>query len=180
MKVEKRHQELINILRKSDGPVSGSRLSELLNVSRQIIVSDINRLRENGYDIIPTPKGYILSRKDEVSRVFKVHHNADDTEKELFLLVDLGAYVKDVFIYHKVYGEIHAALNIRSRKDASEFCENIRSGKSSPLSSATAGYHYHTIITNDMETMILVEKALRENGFLAELTEYEPDAVSNY
>ena len=53
------------------------------------------------------------------------------------------------------------------------------SGESSPLMSATGGYHYHTIVTKDVETMDLVEEALKSGGFLADLTAYEPEELTN-
>lgn len=177
MTVSKRHEKIIDLLTKSETPVSGSSLASTLNVSRQIIVSDINQLREKGYDIIPTSKGYVISRSGEISKVFKVYHSTEDTKSELYSVVDLGGEVRDVFIYHKVYGEIHAKLSIRSRKDADDFCKSIDEGKSSPLMTATGGYHYHTIITRDMETMSLIEQSLKENGFWANLTDFEPESL---
>lgn len=176
--VHERQKEIIDILTKSETPVSGTALANRCNVSRQIIVQDIYRLREEGFDIIPTSKGYIISKSGEISKVFKLYHSEKDTRKELYLVVDLGGEVRDVFIYHKVYGEIHAKLSIRSRKDADNFCNDIDTGKSNPLMTATGGYHYHTIITRDMETMEQIEKSLAENGFLAALTDYEPDSLS--
>lgn len=179
MAISNRHTDIISILRSNDSPVSGSALSSKTGVSRQIIVQDINTLREKGYLILSTPKGYVLDQSQDIKRVFKVFHTVDDTEKELNLIVDLGAEVKDVFIYHKVYNEIHAKLNIRSRKDVNDFCTKISTGESSPLMSATGGYHYHTILAPDLETMDMVENALKSNGFLAELTAYEPDELTN-
>lgn len=179
MNVADRHKAIVDLLTKSNAPLSGSYLSEYFKVSRQIIVSDINQLRTKGYDIIPTSKGYVISRSGEVSKVFKVYHSTDDTKKELYSVVDLGGEVRDVFIYHKVYGEIHAQLSIRSRKDADDFCNDIESGKSSPLMTATGGYHYHTIVTRDLDTMVLIEKSLKENDFLAALTDYEPESLNS-
>ena len=177
MKVEGRIKEIVDLLTKSETPLSGSYLADYFNVSRQIIVSDITRLRAKGYDILSTPRGYVISRSGEISKVFKVYHEISDTERELNLVVDLGGEVRDVFIYHRVYGEIRARLSIRSRRDAREFCEDISSGKSSPLMTATGGYHYHTIVTRDLDTMKLIEDALRENNFLAQLTDYEPESL---
>ena len=179
MAVVDRHRIMVNMLKKSAVPLSGSHLSKELGVSRQIIVQDITTLREKGFPILSTPKGYILDHASDIERVFKVHHTVEDTERELNLFVDLGAVVKDVFIYHKVYNEIHAKLGISSRKDVKEFCDKIMSGESSPLMSATGGYHYHTIVTKDIETMDLVEEALKSGGFLADLTAYEPEELTN-
>jgi len=178
MKVSGRQESIIDLLTKSDVPLSGSYLASYFKVSRQIIVQDINHLRDKGYDIIPTSKGYVISRSGEVSKVFKVFHTKEDTKDELYLVVDLGGEVRDVFIYHKVYGEIRAKLSIRSRKDADDFCKDIDEGKSSPLMTATGGYHYHTIITRDLETMQLIEKSLKEKGFWAKLTDYEPESLN--
>ena len=178
MSVATRQNTILEMLMKSDAPLSGSHLAEALSVSRQIIVQDMNQLKASGYAIISTARGYILDPTQNIEKVFKVYHSVEDTEKELDLIVDLGATVKDVFIYHRVYGEIHAKLGICSRKDAKEFCDDINSGKSSPLMTATAGYHYHTIAARDEQTLERVENALKENGFLAELTDYEPEKLS--
>lgn len=178
MSVLSRHNIILEMLMKADKPLSGSYLAENLGVSRQIIVQDMNQLKADGHAIISTARGYILDPTQNIEKIFKVYHTVEDTQKELELIVDLGATVKDVFIYHRVYGEIHAKLGICSRKDASDFCTDIMSGKSSPLMTATAGYHYHTVAARDEHTLMMVERALKENGFLAELTDYEPEKLS--
>lgn len=176
MAAELRQKKMLELLRKSEQPLSGSHLSEQLNVSRQIIVQDIGTLREKGYQILSTPKGYILQQQG-VSKVFKVYHTDEETEQELNLIVDLGGEIEDVFIYHKVYGEVRAKLNIGSRRDVQEFCEALRAGKSSPLKNATSGFHYHTIWAKDKEILGLIEAALEEQGYLAELRDYEPECL---
>ena len=113
MAAELRQKKMLESLRKSEKPLSGSYLSEMLKVSRQIIVQDIGTLRDRGYQILSTPKGYILQQQG-VSKVFKVYHTDEETEQELNLIVDLGGEIEDVFIYHKVYGEVRAKLNIGS------------------------------------------------------------------
>jgi len=178
MSVQSRHNAILEMLMKADSPISGSSMADIFGVSRQIIVQDMNQLKANGYAIISTARGYILDPTQNIEKVFKVFHTVDDTEKELELIVDLGATVKDVFIYHRMYGEIHAKLGICSRKDAAEFCANIKSGKSSPLMTATAGYHYHTIAARDEQTLQMVENALKDHGFLAALTAYEPEKLN--
>lgn len=172
-----RHDEILSLLKKSEKPLSGAFLAEKFDVSRQIIVKDMNCLKENGHQIISTARGYILIAPSSVKRVIKVFHTIDDTEKELNLIVDQGAEVDDVFIFHKVYGEIHAPLHIGSRKDVKQFVNDILSGKSSPLSTATSGFHYHTISAPDENTLDLVFDQLKENGFTAELTDYEPQSL---
>ena len=48
MKADERRDKLINILNKAGDAVSGSVLADELKVSRQIIVKDINKLKEEG------------------------------------------------------------------------------------------------------------------------------------
>lgn len=180
MSIQDRHSRIIHMLKQAESPLSGSYLSKELGVSRQIIVSDMETLRTDGHMILSTPKGYVLIPTASVEKVFKVHHTVEQTEDELNLIIDLGAEVKDVFIYHRVYGEIHAKLNIASRRDIKAFCDGISSGKSSPLLTVTDGYHYHTVSAKDAETLKLVEDALWEKGYLAALTDFEPGALTKY
>ena len=49
-----RRQKLIEIIQKSDKPVSGTALAEQLNVSRQVVVTDIALIRANGIDVTST------------------------------------------------------------------------------------------------------------------------------
>ena len=42
----------------------------------------------------------------------------------------------------------------------------------------TSGYHYHTVLADSEETLDLIEKSLKEHGFLAPLQDYEPDGVN--
>ena len=104
MKGEERRKQLLNILSSSNNPVSGGALSKELNVSRQIIVQDISLLRANGATIFSTNKGYLLQEDRKYSRVFKVYHTDDQVEEELSTIVDAGGQIRDVFVYHKVYG----------------------------------------------------------------------------
>lgn len=174
---QERQQNIIHLLEHSSHPVSGGELSTTYHVSRQIIIKDIHAIREQGYDILSTARGYILQQKPGYTKIFKVIHTDEETEEELNLMVDLGGEVEDVFIYHKVYNELHAPLNIRSRKDVQDFCEAVRSGKSSLLMNATSGYHYHTVRARDRQTLKLIEDALWKRGFLAKLQKYEPDEM---
>ncbi|MDY2959979.1 MAG: transcription repressor NadR [Hornefia sp.] len=184
MNGEKRRYEIIEILTGEKKPVSGSSLAEKFNISRQVIVQDIALLRAQGYDILSASRGYVLTReisgaenssgKSFPKKVFKVVHKPEDTEKELNIFVDYGARVLDIFIYHKVYGKITVPLVLSSRLDVKKYMEKINSGESGLLSNATSGYHYHTLEAETCEIFQLIQKELEENGFLAQLTDYEP------
>ena len=84
------------------------------------------------------------------------------------------SHVKDVFVYHKVYGVIRANMDIKSRRDVRNYLEEIRTGKSSLLKNVTGGYHYHTIEAESEEILDDIQNELAEKGFLAKLQDYEP------
>ena len=174
MKGEERRKQLLNILSSSNNPVSGGTLAKELNVSRQIIVQDISLLRANGATIFSTNKGYLLQEDRKYSRVFKVYHTDDQVEEELSTIVDAGGQIRDVFVYHKVYGVLKADMGIKSRRDIRAYMVEISTGKSSLLKNVTSGYHYHTIDAESEEILDAIQEELQQKGFLAKLQDYEP------
>ncbi len=170
---EERREALVRQL-KNHKAVSGTNLAKQLGVSRQVIVQDIALLRKSGVDILSTTKGYILEEDDHPRRVFKLFHPPERCEEELNLIVDYGGRIEDVFIYHKVYNVVRAKMNVRSRKDVAGFMEKIRTGKSHLLSTATSGYHYHTVSADTEEELDEIYNQLEQHGFLAKLQDYEP------
>ena len=137
-------------------------------------MQDIALIRANGVDVISTNRGYVIGDSGRVSRVFKVIHTSEQVEEELNLFVDFGGFVKDVFVYHKVYDVIRVDMNLKSRADVRRYIGEIASGKSSLLMNVTSGYHYHTILADDEETLDMIQEELQQKGFLAKLQEYEP------
>lgn len=173
-----RRNEIVCCLSEATAPVSATALAKKYNVSRQCIVQDIALLRANGVKIEALARGYQLQKDTTCKRVFKVIHSDEDVEKELNCIVDAGGVVDDVFVFHKVYGKVHAVMDIRSRLNVRQFLENIRSGKSSLLKNVTGGYHYHTISAESEEILNLIEEILKNEGFLAPLQPYEPEEIS--
>ncbi len=169
-----RREKIIDILSKSDTPVSGVALAKQLNVSRQVIVQDIALIRAASYDVYSTNRGYVIRGDKEHTRIVKVKHSDADVETELNAIVDMGGWVKDVFVYHKVYGVVKAELNLHSRRDIKDYMEEINNGNSSLLMNVTSGYHYHTIAAQDEKTLDIIQNELARLGFLAKLQEYEP------
>lgn len=163
---QERRNAIVNQIRGSSTPVSGKKLAEDYHVSRQVIVQDIALIRAAGHDILSTHRGYILQEPHSVSRVFKVQHTDEELEEELFSIVDLGGIVRNVMVNHKVYGHLEADLNVASRRNASQFLDDIKTGKSSPLKNITSNYHYHTVEADSEETLDMIEKMLGEKGFL--------------
>ena len=169
-----RREQIMEILRQTKTPVSGTTLAKLVNVSRQVVVQDIALLRANGIEVLSTNRGYLIEDCKKVSRVFKVHHKPEETETELNLFVDFGGYVKDIFVYHKVYDVIQVDMNLKSRADVRKYLQELASGKSGLLMNVTSGYHYHTILADNEETLDMIQQELQEKGFLAKLQDYEP------
>lgn len=167
MKADERRKEIVNLLMSEQRAISGAALSEQFGVSRQIIVQDINMLRNNGYDILSTHTGYVVQQTPLKERVFKVHHTTEQTEDELNMIVDLGGTVVDVFVWHKVYGKVVAPLNIFSRLHVKQFIEGVRSGKSTELMNITGGYHYHTIRAESEAVLDQIGQALISRNFIA-------------
>lgn len=169
-----RRQTLLSLLSQSDVPLSGTRLGKETGVSRQVVVQDIALLRTAGYPILSTGRGYILNENSGgCTRVFKVCHSDEQLEDELQTIVDLGGCIVDVSINHRVYGKVSAPLNIKSRRDTHNFQTELASSKSTLLSSATSGYHYHTIRADSEEILDEIEDALRQKHYLADYMEYE-------
>lgn len=166
-----RREAIIDMMRKDQTALSGTKLASIYKVSRQVIVQDIALIRAAGYDVISTNKGYILNMpvdNEIVEHIFKVNHTDEQIEDELCSIVDLGGKIVNTMVNHKVYGHLEAPLNIKSRRNVAEFMEDMQNGKSSPLKNITSGYHYHTITADSEETMNLIEKMLREKQFLVE------------
>ena len=167
MKADERRKAIANLLTTEQKAVSGAALSAEFGVSRQIIVQDITALRSSGYDIISTHNGYLIQNTPLKERVFKVHHTTERTEEELNLIVDLGGTMVDVFVWHKVYGRMHAPLNIYSRAQVKQFIDGVRTGTSTELMHITGGYHYHTVRAESDAVLDNIMDALVEHNFIA-------------
>ena len=166
-----RRKQLLETLRNADTPCSGAALGEHFGVSRQIVVQDIALLRSQGNEIISTNRGYLVpktsddARRTRPERVFKVHHTPPQAEEEMTCIVDLGGYIEDISIEHRVYGSISAPLNVGSRRDVARFMESIASGTSAQLSTITAGYHFHRVTAESEEVLDEIAQALADRGF---------------
>ncbi|MDD6036239.1 MAG: transcription repressor NadR [Lachnospiraceae bacterium] len=166
MKGKERRKEIAALIMSEQEPLSGTVLSERLGVSRQIIVQDIAMLRTEGYDILSTHQGYVITKGPFAERVFKLRHTSEQTEEELRCIVALGGTVVNVFVWHKVYGKIEAGMNLFSERGIAQFMDGIKSGKSKELMHITEGYHYHTVRADSEETLDAIEKALDAKGYI--------------
>lgn len=173
MNTAERRGEILKILHNADAPVAARELAGRFGVSRQVIVQDLAVIRASTPGILSTTKGYVIQQDSSFTREFKVRHSQDKAAEELNLIVDCGGHVKNISISHRVYGRVTAEMDIRSRQDVNEFAEALRNSRSTVLSSATSGYHYHLIEASSEERLDLIEKQLGEAGFLAPLQPWE-------
>jgi Predicted small molecule binding protein (contains 3H domain) len=167
---EERRERIIEILRSSEEPASGTELAKRLGVSRQVIVQDIALLRAVNRNIISTTKGYVLYYREEQKavRCFLVKHSDEEIEDELCTIVDNGGKVLDVIVMHDIYGEISTGLIIKNRQDVWDFIEKLKRYNTLPLKDLTGGVHLHTVEADSEAILDSIEKKLREKKYLVE------------
>ena len=168
---EQRRQFLLEKIKTSTQPLTGGELAALTSVSRQVIVGDMTLLKAKGEPIIATSQGYLYladRATEEASRRIACHHQANETERELKLLVESGVTVKDVSIEHPVYGELTAGIHVSNIQEVEAFMKLVRETGASYLLELTDGTHLHTITAPDNATLEKAVQAMRDNGFLLE------------
>lgn len=163
---EERRQKILKDIVTSKRPISGKTLASRYQVSRQVIVQDVALLRAGNYEILSTPRGYMIQQMPKIRRVIAVSHTDEQIEDELNTIVDTGGRVLDVFINHEVYGNLKAQLSIRSRRDVSEFLNQLAKGESMPLKNLTSGVHCHTIEADSEEILDLIVRELEKKNYL--------------
>ena len=168
MDVLKRRNEIIELLKESRQPISGSELAKRFGVTRQVIVQDVAILKETHNYIISTSRGYMIYANEKVKerKVFFVRHIKSEIEDELMTIVNLGGNIIDVIVEHALYGEITVNLMIKSKNDVDEFVRKVNKYGSSPLMKLTNGEHYHTVECDDKKTMNKIEEELNRKGYL--------------
>ncbi len=164
-----RRSEIMNILRISSQPVSGTELAHTLGVSRQVIVQDIALLRQGADPIISTTQGYLLGhdKAGRPNRRFRVKHTRDEIEAELNIIVDYGGKVLNVIVEHPVYGEIAAELIAANRNDVQMFLDKIEASKGMPLLAIADGIHMHLVEADSEAILDTIDQKLEDAGFLA-------------
>ncbi|MBQ1331931.1 MAG: transcription repressor NadR [Lachnospiraceae bacterium] len=164
-----RQSKILEILKKSDRPVSASALADRFGVSRQSIVGDIALLRAGGEQITATARGYLLEGSERGFWPYvgtaACRHTSEQLTDELYTVVDLGGTVIDVSIDHPIYGELTGRLDISSRYDADVFLQRVAEEDGAlPISTLTGGFHLHRIGCRDRATFERILSALAEKG----------------
>lgn len=167
---DERRNFLLQILKESKEPITGSDLAARTNVSRQVIVGDITLLKAKNEPIIATSQGYIYLQQSPLKpfyeRTIACRHLPEDTEAELNLLVDHGVLVKDVRIEHAVYGDLIASIMVSNRQEVRQFMEKVKSTNAAFLSELTGGIHLHTISAASETLLDQAVAAMKQAGFL--------------
>ncbi|MPM95922.1 putative transcription repressor NiaR [bioreactor metagenome] len=169
MDTKERRMVILNILKDTAEPVTGTALAKELGVSRQIIVGDIALLRASGVDVYATPQGYVVPVKGEYNKLVATlacRHTREGLADELNVIVDNGGKVLDVVVEHPLYGEIRANLMLSSRREVAEFLDKLVVSGAEPLSIVTGGVHLHTVEISDRKALAKVEEELKAIGVL--------------
>ncbi|WP_274307570.1 transcription repressor NadR [Solibacillus daqui] len=168
---EERRIELLALLKNAKQPLTGTDLAKHTNVSRQVIVNDMNLLKARNEPIVATSQGYVYMhhvQQEKFTRKIVCAHKPDEAKDELFILVDCGVTVESVIVEHPVYGEITASIMVSNRLEVEQFVKRVEESNALYLSALTDGTHLHVISATSKESIKLAEAKLRERGFLIE------------
>ena len=150
--------------------MSGATLAKHFCVSRQVIVQDIALIRAENHRILSTNKGYLYRTEEQDNtqpkRVFYVKHTTDEVLDEFMTVIELGGKVLDVAVEHELYGQIRVDLLIETQQDARDFVDRLSACKDNPLKVLTDDCHYHTVAAPSEKLLDLIQKELKEKGFL--------------
>lgn len=171
MDSKERREKLLEKLKSTVGPITGTALAKELGVSRQVIVTDFAILRASGLEVYATPQGYVLppSERSKTLRVTLVcKHTKEQMKEELDIIIHHGGKILDVIVEHPVYGELKANLMLTSRKDLEEFVRRLADSEAYPLATVTGGIHSHTIEVPDEQALAEIKEELRGHGLLVD------------
>ncbi|MGP4080545.1 transcription repressor NadR [Pseudalkalibacillus sp. R45] len=167
---EERRDLLLQWLKQSETPLTGSHLAKQTNVSRQVIVQDISLLKARNEPIMATSNGYLyfqtVSSKQKYTRIIACQHSSDETVDELNTIVDYGVTVKDVTIEHPVYGDLTGVIMIQNRHDVEQFINKVRETNAAYLLELTDGVHLHTLEADSEDQLDQACRALEGKGYL--------------
>ncbi len=169
---EERRYELLTLLKNNNGPITGTDLAKHANVSRQVIVNDMNLLKARNEPIVATSQGYLYMQLEESKKIFErkivCSHTAEQAIDELITIVDCGVTVKNVIVEHPIYGEITASVMVSNRLEVEQFIKLVEETKANYLSALTDGTHLHVLTASSEKNLDLVEEKLRAKGYLVE------------
>lgn len=165
MTAAQRRTAIYKQLTTAQTPISATALAQQFSVTRQV-VGDIALLRAEGHSITATPRGYMIPAETGLRRTIACHHSGEDTQKELFAMVDCGCTVVDVIVEHPVYGQLTAPLALTSRYDVEQFIHRMKTSHAQPISALTGGVHLHTLSCPSEAVFAHLKETLADMGML--------------
>lgn len=165
MTAAQRRTAIYKQLTTAQTPISATALAQQFSVTRQV-VGDIALLRAEGHSITATPRGYMIPAETGLRRTIACHHSGEDTQKELFAMVDCGCTVVDVIVEHPVYGQLTAPLALSSRYDVEQFIHRMKTSHAQPISALTGGVHLHTLSCPSEAVFAHLKETLADMGML--------------
>ena len=158
-----KEEQVLQLLKDSQVPITGNTLAEKLGVSRQMIVQYIAALRAKGQRIFSSPMGYQMVKElGFIRKLVAVKHSEEDIYEELLAIVKAGGKVVDVIVEHPIYGELRGMLDIETEEDVVRFIGRLKTSNASPLLELSGGVHLHTLEAKDEATMSRVLNAIKE------------------
>lgn len=169
MEANERREKIKQLLKNENDPISATSLAKKFNVSRQVVVGDIALLRAWGNEIMATPRGYVVIKKQTglIKRI-ACKHSQDEMLDELNAIVDNGCTILDVIVEHPVYGEISGQLQISNRYEVNQFEERCKNSSAKLLSNLTGGIHLHTVSCPNEQSYQHMLISLKAKGILIE------------
>ena len=162
-----RRENIIKLLLVSNEPIKGSVIAREYLVTRQVIVKDIAILRAKGENIIATPDGYIINKKEnKVKAIIAVTHNEEEMFSEMSIVIKYGGTIEDVIVEHPLYGEITPMLMIKNYNELNKFVQKYQQQKARLLSVLTNGVHLHTISAENEDDINLIISELKKYNFI--------------
>lgn len=158
----RRAKYILHRLATGGAPVKGSVLAEECQVTRQVIVSDISKLRVLGKKIVSTPRGYqlIIPERQGLKKILQCRHGMEQVREELYTIVDLGGAVLNVSVEHESYGYLKMEMKVRTHEDADHYVSYLRDSKTTFMSNLKDGIHRYLIETKSNDAMMKIRHAL--------------------
>ena len=164
-----RRVRILELLEKSNAPLSASKIASEFGITRQVVVADVALLRAQGYAIRAEHLGYVLLKETEDTfRRISCKHSKEDIITEYYAIVDNGGRVLKIMIDHDIYGTLSADVDISSRYDADVHYKKIMESKSEPLSNVTGGVHSHLIAVRNSDCYKRIVQILKEKEILVD------------
>ncbi len=111
-------EKILKLLKKANSTLSGETIARELKISRVSVWKNINKLKEKGYPIKTTKKGYFLENRD----IF--------LNEELEELIKKSLLFKRIYLYPEVSSTMEVAKSLaEKREDAVILAERQTSGR---------------------------------------------------